>query len=98
MDNYTIWVNKFKRQLLQISKSPLAAEVIILPTASEAPVAKDYALHFHLLAIVTCRYLIVYKAWRSHPHQSTNTYSDPCSILKIKKQNRYKGQVQKNLE
>lgn len=67
MVDYTKLESKFKRHLLQISQLPLAAEAIIHPIASEAPVALNYVPHFHLLPIEACRYLIVDKAWRIQP-------------------------------
>ena len=66
-------------------ESPLAAVLIILQGANEAPVEKDCVLHFRLLAIGVCRYPNVYKAWRSHHHRNINIYSDLCSIRKIRK-------------
>lgn len=41
----------------------LATESINLQGASEAPVVKDCALHFHLSAIEGCLYPNAYKAW-----------------------------------
>src|SRR3954452_25246084 len=98
MYGYNIWIGVFKRHLLQISQSPLVAAAITLPITNEAPVVKDSVLHFHLLAIEACHYLIAYKAWRSHLHQNINIYSGPCSIPKIKRWNHYTDPIQMNLE
>ena len=64
-------------------ESPLAAVLIILQGANEAPVEKDCVLHFRLLAIGVCRYPNVYKAWQNHLHQNTNIYNDLSSIQQI---------------
>ncbi len=77
---------------------PLAAGWITPQEASEALVAKDFVLPVHLLAIGVYRYLIVYKAWRSHRRRSINIYSDLYSILQIRKWNHHTDPVRKNLE
>ena len=85
MDDYTIRERGIKSYLLKILQSLLAAVMTILLIANVVPAAKDFAPHFHLLAIEVCHYLIFYKAWRSHLHQNTNIYNTIMNMITMLK-------------